>query len=136
MGHFEDIKIDRSEGWKYSSTHGTNGDDYHARVYVDDKGEISKDSYSREYNDKNGNNEKPEKPDKKGNDKKGNDKNGKGKVEKEKESWLKKILLAPFRLLWWIIKKLLKLLWGVVKLILGIVTLGMLDSILNPKEDA
>jgi hypothetical protein len=136
MGHFEDIKIDRSEGWKYSSTHGTNGDDYHARVYVDDKGEISKDSYSREYNDKNGNNEKPEKPDKKGNDKKGNDKNGKGKVEKEKESWLKKILLAPFRLLWWIIKKLLKLLCGVVKLILGIVTLGMLDSILNPKEDA
>lgn len=131
MGHFEDIKIDRSEGWKYKSTGGTNGDDYHARVYVDDKGEISKDSYSREYNDKNGNNEKPEKP-----DKKGNDKNGKGKVEKEKESWLKKILLAPFRLLWWIIKMLLKLLWGVVKLILGIVTLGMLDSILNPKEDA
>jgi hypothetical protein len=136
MGHYKDIKIDRSEGWKYQTTVGTNGDDYHARVYVDDNGEISKDSYSREYNDKNVNNEKPEKPDKKGNDKKGNDKNGKGKVEKEKESWLKKILLAPFRLLWWIIKKLLKLLWGVVKLILGIVTLGMLDSILNPKEDA
>ena len=50
MGHYEDIKIDRSEGWKYQSTHGTNGDDYHARVYVDDKGKISKDSYSREYN--------------------------------------------------------------------------------------
>ena len=47
MGHYEDIKIDRSEGWKYSNTHGTSGDDYHARVYVDDKGEISKDSSFR-----------------------------------------------------------------------------------------
>ena len=132
MGHFEDIKIDRSEGWKYKSTGGTNGDDYHARVYMDDKGEISKDSYSREYNDKNGNNDKPGK---KGKDKKGKDKSSKGS-ENKNESWLKKILLAPFRFLWWIIKMLLKLLWGVVKLILGIVTLGMLDSILNPKEDA
>ena len=50
MGHYKDIKIDRSEGWKYQTTVGTNGDDYQARVYVDDKGEIFKDSYSREYN--------------------------------------------------------------------------------------
>jgi hypothetical protein len=32
MGHYKDIKIDRSEGWKYQTTVGTNGDDYHARV--------------------------------------------------------------------------------------------------------
>ena len=71
MGHYKDIKIDRSEGWKYQTTVGTNGDDYHARVYVDDKGEISKDSYSREYN------KELEEKDSKGNDEKP-DKNGKG----------------------------------------------------------
>ena len=48
MGHYENIKIDRKDGWKFSNTHGTNGDDYYARVYVDDKGEISKESFSRE----------------------------------------------------------------------------------------
>ena len=37
MGHHKNIKIDRSEGWKYQTTLGTNGDDYYAIVYVDDK---------------------------------------------------------------------------------------------------
>ena len=132
MGHFEDIEIDRREGWKYKSTGGTNDDDYHARVYVDDDGNISKDSYSREYNDKNSGNDKPQKADKKGNAKKENEK---GKDGKTKESWVKKILMAPLRFLWWLIKQLLKVLWGLVKMILGIVTLGMLDSVLNQKED-
>lgn len=37
MGHHKNIQIDRSEGWKYQTTLGTNGDDYYAIVYVDDK---------------------------------------------------------------------------------------------------
>lgn len=106
MGHYEDIQIDRREDWQYQSTHGTNGDDFYARVYVDDKGKISKDSYSREYNkkledeDSKGNDEKPDKNGK-------GDKGNEGKDEK-KEGCLAKILKAPFRLLWWLTKFILK----------------------------
>lgn len=121
MGHFEDLKIDRSESWKYSSTHGTNGDDFYAKVYVDDNGNISKDSYSREYNEKNGNNDKPGKTDKKGNAKI-------GKGDKKKEGCMAKIIKAPFRLLWWIIKFILKNL-------LVILTLGIASSWLDNKKD-
>lgn len=130
MGHYEDIKIDRHDGWKYSHTSGTNGDDYYARVYVDDKGVISKDSYSQSYNEKNGNSGKPEKK------AKAKDERGQGNKKMEKESCLKRILWAPFRLLRWIIKQLLKLLWWVIKMILVIVSFGMLGSVLNPKDDA
>ena len=115
MGHFENIKIDRREGWKYQNTLG-NGDDFYARVYVDDNGNISKDNYSREYNkkledeDSKGNDEKP---DKNGKGDKDNDKNGKGDKGNEgkdetKEGCLAKILKAPFRLLWWLTKFILK----------------------------
>ena len=106
MGHYEDIKINRSEGWKYQSTHGTNGDDYHARVYVDDKGEISKDSYSQEFNKKNDKTEKKEKKDR-----------------KEKEGCLTKLWKAPFRLLWWLTKK-----------VLIILSLGLLSSVLSSDD--
>ena len=105
MGHFENIKIDRREGWKYQDTLG-NGDDFYARVYVDDNGNISKDNYSREYN------KKLEDEDSKGNDEKP-DKNGKGnkgneEKDEKKEGCLAKILKAPFRLLWWLTKFILK----------------------------
>ena len=101
MGHFEEFFIDRSEGWKYQTTlENTNG--VRARVWVDDDGNISKDSYSREYNkkledeDSKGNDEKPDKNGK-------GDKGNEGKDEK-KEGCLAKILKAPFRLLWWLTK--------------------------------
>ena len=106
MGHYENIKIDRSENWKYQTTLGTSFDDNYARVYVDDNGNISKDSYSREYNkkledeDSKGNDEKPDKNGK-------GDKGNEGKDEK-KEGCLAKILKAPFRLLWWLTKFILK----------------------------
>ena len=105
MGHFEEFFIDRSEGWKYQTTlENTNG--VRARVWVDDDGNISKDSYSREYNkkledeDSKGNDEKPDKNGK-------GDKGNEGKDEK-KEGCLAKILKAPFRLLWWLTKFILK----------------------------
>jgi ribosomal protein RSM22 (predicted rRNA methylase) len=110
MGHYEDIKIDRSEGWKYSHTHGTNGDDYHARVYVDDKGNITEDSFSKAYKDKINEG------------KKSNKKKERKSSQTEKESCLMKVLKAPFRLLWWLTKK-----------VLVILSLGMLDSWLNKK---
>lgn len=121
MGHYEDIKIDRSESWKYQSTHGTNGEDFHAKVYVDDKGEISKDSYSQEYNEKNGNSDKP---DKKGKDKKGKSGKGSGK----KESFLMKVIKAPFRLLWWLIK-------FILKNALVILTFGIANGWFDKKDD-
>lgn len=102
MGHYEEISIDRSEGWKYQTTLDNSTDGYRAKVYVDDNGEISKDSYSREYNEKNGKNGKTGKE---GKDKKGRDNR---KDDDEKDGCLEKILLAPFRLLWWLIKFIFK----------------------------
>ena len=135
MGHYKDIKIDRSEGWKYSDRLD-NGDDYYARVYVDDKGKISKDSYSREYNkkledeDSKGNDEKP---DKNGKGDKDNDKNGKGDKgnegkDEKKEVCLAKILKAPFRLLWWLTK-------FILKNALVILTFGILNGWFDKDKD-
>ena len=111
MGHYKDIKIDRSEGWKYSDRLD-NGDGYYARVYVDDEGNISKNSYSNAYNKKQGNDEEPNKKGK-----------GNKKKDKEHEGCLTKILKAPFRLLWWLLKK-----------ALVILTFGILDGWFD-KED-
>ena len=125
MGHFENIKIDRREGWKYQDTLG-NGDDFYARVYVDDKGNISKDNYSREYikkledEDSKGNDEKPDKNGK-------GDKGNEGKDEK-KEGCLAKILKAPFRLLWWLTK-------FILKNALVILTFGILNGWFDKDKD-
>ncbi len=104
MGHYEEINIDRSEGWKYQTTLDNSTDGYRAKVYVDDNGEISKDSYSREYNNKNGKADKGKEAKGKGNKNKGS----KGSVGKEKEGCLTKIIKAPFRFLWWLIKLIFK----------------------------
>ena len=126
MGHYENIKIDRRENWKYQTTLGTSFDDNYARVYVDDKGNISKDSYSREYNkkledeDSKGNDEKPDKNGK-------GDKGNEGKDEK-KEGCLAKILKAPFRLLWWLTK-------FILKNALVILTFGILNGWFDKDKD-
>lgn len=104
MGHYEEINIDRSEGWKYQTTLDNSTDGYRAKVYVDDNGEISKDSYSREYNEKNGKGDKGKDAKGKGKESKGS----KGSAGKEKEGCLIKIIKAPFRFLWWLIKFIFK----------------------------
>ena len=104
MGHYEEINIDRSEGWKYQTTLDNSTDGYRAKVYVDDNGEISKDSYSREYNEKNGKGDKGKDAKGKGKERKGS----KGSAGKEKEGCLIKIIKAPFRFLWWLIKFIFK----------------------------
>lgn len=119
MGHYEDITIDRSEGWKYQHTHGTNGEDFHAKVYVDDNGNISKDSYSRVYNEKNA---KPEKKEKKSKSGKKMSKSG-----KKKEAWWVKLLKAPFRFLWWLIK-------FILKNALVLLTFGIADGWFDKKD--
>ncbi len=95
-------------------------------MYVDDKGKISKDSYSREYNkkledeDSKGNDEKPDKNGK-------GDKGNEGKDEK-KEGCLAKILKAPFRLLWWLTK-------FVLKNALVILTFGIVNGWFDKDKD-
>ena len=49
MGHYEEISIDRSEGWKYQTTLDSSSDGYRAQVYVGDDGKITEDSYSLQY---------------------------------------------------------------------------------------
>ena len=121
MGHFEEFRIDRSEAWKYQTTLESSAEGFRAKVWVDDDGNISKDSYSREYNKKIGNNDKP---DKKGKEKKGKSGKGSGK----KESFLTKVIKAPFRFLWWLIKLILKN-------ALGILTFGITNGWFDKKED-
>ncbi len=119
MGHFEEFFIDRSEGWKYQTTL-ENADGVRAKVWVDDDGNISKDSYSREYNKKNSSSDKPRK------EKKNRDgKSSKG--SEKKESFLKKVIKAPFRFLWWLIKFLLKN-------SLNILTFGILRGWFDKKD--
>ena len=47
MGHYSEITISRSDAKKYSNV-SYQGDKVTAKVYINDKGEITKDSYSRE----------------------------------------------------------------------------------------
>lgn len=78
---------------------------------MDDKGNITDDSYSNAYKDKTNGDEKSKK------------KNEKKSGKTEKESFWKKVLKAPLRLLWWLTKK-----------VLVILSLGMLDNWLNEKS--
>ena len=48
MGHYSEITISRSDAKKYSNV-SYEGDKVTAKVYINDKGEITKDSYSREH---------------------------------------------------------------------------------------
>ena len=117
MGHWEEFKIDSSEAWKYETILDS-GADMKARVYIDDKGNISDQSYSVRYREKDDINDKPEKK-----DKNKSSKEKKSKEGKEKDGCLKKLLKAPFRLLWWLIKK-----------VLVILSLGILSGVLNSDD--
>lgn len=110
MAHYEDIKIPRSEGWKFSNTVGTSGDDFYARVLINDKGEIDESSYSESYQ-------------RRMNPPQVTEKVIHIKETTKKEGCIKKIIKAPFRLLWWIIKQ-----------VLIIVSVGMLADWLNDNK--
>lgn len=98
MSKFENILIDRADGWKYSNTFGTNGSDFHARVLVNDDGTIAEESFSKQYREQ-------QQKGKKENRKKEKKQQNNGQ---NNESFLAKILKAPFRILWWLIKKFFK----------------------------
>ena len=96
MAHFEEIKIDRHDGWKYSNTAGTNGDDYYAKVLVNDDGSIAEESYSKAYREKIGKGKET-----------GSIKQSSTKV-KSGDGCLMKLIKAPFKCLWWLIVNVLK----------------------------
>lgn len=126
MGHFEEFFIDRSEGWKYQTTlENTNG--VRARVWVDDDGNISKDSYSRQYNEKIGNVDKSKDSEKESKESKKSKASKNKDTEKEKESCLTRIIKAPFRFLWWLIK-------FILKNALVILTFGIANGWFDKKE--
>lgn len=104
------IKIDPKDSWMYSYVSGgSNG--FEAKIFTDGNGNILESTYSKEYRKRL---------------KKEGKKEGKPKrVEKENDGdgCLMKIIKAPFKLIWWIIKN-----------VLIIVSLGMLSSWLNSDE--
>ena len=112
MSTFENKLIPRSEAWKYSNTFGTNGDDFYAKLTMNDDGTIAKESYSKAY--------RKQQQKYKLQSSKEETRNNK-KKEKNGEGCLAKILKAPFRLLWWLLKKLLGLLPVII-------TLGIINS--------
>ena len=123
MGHFEEINIDRSEGWKYQTTLDNSSDGYRAKVWVDDNGNISQESYSRQYIREKNKEELGKNSDKEGKGKKGNGKSG-----EKKEGCLTKIIKAPFRFLWWLIK-------FILKNALVILTFGIANGWFDKKDD-
>lgn len=105
MANFKWINISRRDGWKYSAT-SNSGEDYKARIFVNDDGSVDGASYSNQY-------KKEMKKSKKEARKSG----------EKKEGCLMKIIKAPFRLLWWIFKT-----------FLVIITCGLLKSYLEDEK--
>ena len=131
MGHYEDIQINRREGWKYQSTHGTNGDDYYAKVYVGDDGKITEDSYSLQYRKKlKEEKEKNEVTASSSSSSSRSSSNSSSSNSDDNGSCVKFIFtIIPVLPIWWIIKLFIKggagffvILWWLLKAVLYIVT--------------
>lgn len=117
------IDVDRNEtAGKYSSTLDPgSGDTVQAYVYYNSDGTIDeKKTYTDYYYKQLHKDDEGKSKDKK--DKK--EKPSKTKPSKEKEGCLTKLWKAPFRLLWWLIKK-----------ALVILSLGVLSGLLNSDDD-
>lgn len=107
--------ISSGEQWKYSVVGHGSGEDFHARVTYNDDGSINeKETYSTKYY------KELHKQDGSKNKKK-KEKSKKSNSKKESDSCLVKILKAPFRLLWWIIKFVLKIcgIWFIISIFTG-----------------
>lgn len=102
MSSVKDVPISEDEfrhnnHYKNSSE---GGGKFYAKMYFNDDGSLNeKLTYSKSYYKK----LHPDKPEK------NKEKKEKRKEGKKKEGCLKKILLAPFRLIWWLLKTILKL---------------------------
>ena len=111
-----DVKRNESAG-KYSSTlDPDSGDTVQAYVYYNSDGTIDEKKTYTDYYYK-----QLHKDDEVEDDE---DKNKKEKPSKEKEGCLTKLWKAPFRLLWWLVKK-----------ALIILSLGILSGLLNGDDD-
>ena len=102
MSSVKDVPISEDEfrhnnHYKNSSE---GGGKFYAKMYYNDDGSLNENlTYSKSYYKK----LHPDKPEKT------KEKKEKTKEGKKKEGCLKKILLAPFRLIWWLLKMILKL---------------------------
>ena len=102
MSSVKDVPISEDEfrhnnHYKNSSE---GGGKFYAKMYFNDDGSLNeKLTYSKSYYKK----LHPDKPEK------NKEKKEKTTEVKKKEGCLKKILLAPFRLIWWLLKMILKL---------------------------
>jgi len=111
------LEIDRSEASKYRSTSGTNGNTVKAKITYNNDGSINKkETYSSQYLKKL-EEEEDEPEEEERYEKKSSDSDG----------CLMKIIKAPFRLLFWLVKKILKVL-------LTVFTLGLFNKLINEDE--
>ena len=111
MSEFKMVKVPRKDGWMYASTSSTNGDDHYAKVWYNRDGGIDDNlTYSEAYKRQMGI----------GGSKGKKVKSSKIVDGKKKEGCITKILKAPFRLLWWVVKQ-----------VLIIVTFGYLSGVFD-----
>jgi len=116
MGYYKNIPISSDEVSKYSNV-SLSSEGLHAKVYILDDGTIDENSYSRSYLEKI--KEKEEKKIKEVIDKELK-KARKSEKTISNDGCLMKIVKAPFRFLWWLIKK-----------TFVILSLGLLSGVLN-----
>lgn len=100
------VWVDKGESWKYSSVSYYAGrDDVEVRIYIDDNGLIDNSTYSDTYLKENGLGKYAVKEESDQQEPVAQKKT----KEKKKSSFKRKLLLAPLKLIWWLIKFLLKL---------------------------
>ena len=88
------ININPSDAWKYANVFHGAGDKWEAEVVTDSNGNVTDHTYSQSYLKQQRKQAKAETKKEK-------------KVTSNKESCFKKLIKAPFKILWWIIKKVL-----------------------------
>lgn len=116
MSSVKDVPISEEEfrhnnHYKNSSE---GGGKFYAKMYYNDDGSLNEEltyskSYYKELHSEDSGKNKEEKVTKEKKKKEKKEKKGKTKDGNKKEGCLKKILLAPFRLIWWLLKMILKL---------------------------
>lgn len=120
MKHSEEIEVKRgSSEWAKYANHLSSSDSDRVTVYYKSDGSIDEEkTYTSTYR-----NELAEQRGQQTQDTK-----SKGKTEEKKESCLMKIIKAPFRLIWWLLK-------FILKTVLTILTLGLISNFLNKDKD-
>ena len=120
MKRSEEIEVKRgSSEWAKYANHLSSSDSDRVTVYYKSDGSIDEDkTYTSTYRNKLAEQRGQQTQDTK----------SKGKTEEKKEGCLMKIIKAPFRLIWWLLK-------FILKTVLTILTLGLISNFLNKDKD-